>query len=259
MRSNLAQPLALFLLLSPATFPVIADDAQNAFSGFIGGGVGVKPKYSGAKDSKTDVVPALKLQYGPLFVGGVDDLVAFGWDVAKTGGWTFSLGVGTNISPRQESDDPLLHGLGDIDVTPRAFTSAIYENAFFKGGMILTQDVGGNKQGFKLASYAHVQWRPTESLRLYTGPNLSWADSDYMQTQYGITARQSARSGLARYAARAGLEKVGWEAGLEYTLTPAWLIGARINAQHLENHAADSPITEEKSQMSGALYAAWRF
>ncbi|MEA5101000.1 MipA/OmpV family protein [Pantoea sp. S18] len=259
MHSTLAQPLALFCLLSAASFPVLADSSQNEFSGFIGGGVGVKPKYSGAKENKTDFVPAIKLNYGPLFVGGVDDLIALGWNVVKTDRWTFALGVGTNISPRQESDDPHLKGLGDIDVTPRAFTSAIYENDYFKGGVILTQDVGGNQQGFKLASYAHLQWRPTQSLRLFTGPNLSWADSDYMQTQYGVTAAQSARSGLARYDAGAGIEKVGWEAGVEYALTPAWLIGARVNAQHLENHAADSPITEEKGQASGVLYAAWRF
>lgn len=80
-----------------------------------------------------------------------------------------------------------------------------------------------------------------------------------MQTQHGVTAAQSARSGLARYDAGVGIEKVGWEAEVEYALTPAWLIGARVNAQQLENHAADSPITEQKGQLSGALYEAWRF
>ncbi|HBZ15390.1 MAG TPA: MipA/OmpV family protein [Pantoea sp.] len=259
MRFTLAQPFTLFCLLTVATSAACAESSQNEFSGFIGGGVGVKPNYSGAKEHKTDFVPALKLKYGPFFVGGVDDLIALGWNVANTDRWTFSLGVGTNISPRQESDDAHLKGLGDIDITPRAFTSAVYENEYFKGGVILTQDVGGNQQGFKLASYAHLQWRPTASLRFYTGPSLSWADSDYMQTQYGVTAVQAARSGLNRYHAGSGVEKVGWEMGMEYALTPAWLIGARVTAQHLESQAADSPIVEKSGQVSGALFAAWRF
>lgn len=254
MRLTLAQPLTLICLLSVAHSAVGAE-----LSGFIGAGVGVKPKYSGAKDNKTDFVPALKLSYGPFFVGGVDDLLGVGWNVAKTAHWTFSLGVGSNISPRQESDDPHLKGLGDIDVTPRAFTSAIYENGYFKGGVILTQDVGGNQQGFKMTSYAHLQWRPSESVRIYTGPSLSWADSDYMQTQYGVTVAQAARSGLSGYRADAGFEKIGWEAGMEYSVTPAWLIGARVSAHHLENNAADSPITEQTGQVSGVMFAAWRF
>lgn len=219
----------------------------------------MKPKYTGAKEMKTDFVPALKLKYGPLFIGGVDDLVALGWNVTQTDRWTLSLGVGTNISPRQESDDQHLKGLGDIDITPRAFTSAVYENDYFNGGVILTQDVGGNQQGFKLTSYAHLQWRPMENLRLYTGPDLSWADSDYMQTQYGVTAAQSSRSGLSRYDAGAGLEKIGWDVGMEYRLTPAWLIGVRAKAQHLESSAASSPVTQKSGQVSGILFATWMF
>lgn len=255
MRFPLAQPLILFCLL-PATLPVLADDT---LSGFIGGGVGVKPNYSGAKHNQTTFVPAIKLAYGPFFVGGVDDLLGAGWEVAKTDRWTFALGVGTNLSPRQESDDAHLRGLGDIDVTPRAFTSATYQNGWLKGGVIASQDVGGNQQGFKLTGYAHLQWRPVESVRLFTGPTFSWADSDYMQTQYGVTASQAMRSGLPRYDAGAGLEKVGWELGMDYEMTSSWLVGARLVAQHLENNAADSPIAEQSGQLSGLLFTAWRF
>lgn len=119
--------------------------------------------------------------------------------------------------------------------------------------------MGGNQQGFKLASYAHLQWRPVENLRLYTGPDLSWADSDCMQTQYGVTAAQSSRSRFSRYDAGAGLEKVGWDAGMEYALTPAWLIGVNARAQHLESSAAGSPITQKSGQVSGLLFVTWQF
>lgn len=147
MLSTLAKPFTLLCLLSAAACPAVAEPAENGFSGFIGGGVGVKPKYSGAKESKTTFVPAIKLAYGPFFVGGVDDLTALGWEFARTDRWTFSLGVGADLSPRQESDDEHLRGLGDISVSPRAFSSAVYENTLFNGGVILTQDIGGDRQG----------------------------------------------------------------------------------------------------------------
>ena len=259
MLSTLAKPFTPLCLLSAAAFPAVAEPAENGFSGFIGGGVGVKPKYSGAKESKTTFVPAIKLAYGPFFVGGVDDLTALGWEFARTDRWTFSLGVGADLSPRQESDDQHLRGLGDISVSPRAFSSAVYENTLFRGGVILTQDIGGDRQGLRLISWAHLQWRPLESLRFYTGPSLSWGDGDYMQTQYGVTAAQSARSGLSRYDSGAGLEKVGWQLGMDYSMTPAWLIGARVSAQRLQNDAADSPVTQKSGQVNGVLFAAWRF
>ena len=259
MRCTLAQPVTLIFLLSVTSLSAVADEDGSGFSGYLGGGVGVKPNYSGAKDSKTEFVPAFKLAYGPFFIGGVDNLVALGWDFARTDHWTFALGAGADISPRQESDDGHLHGLGDIDVTPRGFTSATYENFWFKGGVIATQDIGGNDQGFKLASYAHLQWRPLDNMRLYTGPTLSWADSDYMQTQYGVTSGQSARSGLSRYDARSGIEKIGWDVGMDYVMTPSWLVGARVSVQRLEDDAADSPITQQADQVTGVLFLAWRF
>lgn len=80
-----------------------------------------------------------------------------------------------------------------------------------------------------------------------------------MQTQYGVTAAQSARSGLSRYDSGAGLEKVGWQLGMDYSMTPAWLIGARVSAQRLQNDAADSPVTQKSGQVNGVLFAAWRF
>ncbi|MBK0122563.1 MipA/OmpV family protein [Pantoea sp. S61] len=259
MRFTLAQPVTLFCLLSLTSMSALAADDSPEFSGYIGGGVGEKPNYSGAKDNKTEFIPAFRLAYGPLFVGGVDDLVALGWDVLKTEHWTFALGAGTDISPRKESADDHLRGLGDIDVTPRAFTSATYENSWFKGSIIASQDVGGNQQGFKLASYAHLQWHPVDNLRLYTGPTLSWADSDYLQTQYGVTAAQSERSGLSRYTADAGIEKIGWDVGMDYVVTPSWLLGARVTAQRLRDDAADSPVTQQASQLTGVLFLAWRF
>lgn len=259
MRFTLSHSATLFCLLSAASIPAIASTDDSDFSGYLGGGIGVKPNYSGAKDNKNEFVPAFRLAYGPLFIGGVDNLVALGWDAVKTDRWTFALGVGADISPREESDDDHLHGLGDIDVTPRGFTSATYENKWFKGAVIATQDIGGDDQGFKLASYAHLQWRPVERLRFYTGPTLSWADSDYMQTQYGVTAAQSSRSGLSRYNASAGIEKIGWDLGLDYVISPSWLIGGKVSAQRLEEDAADSPITQQVDQVTGVLFMAWRF
>ncbi|PLR33317.1 MipA/OmpV family protein [Chimaeribacter californicus] len=247
------------LMMAVISLPAMADEQPYTLSGMVGGGIGVKPAYLGARDDKTDFIPAVKLNYGPYFIGGVDTLTAVGWNFIDGEQWKFALGVGSDLSPRQASDDEHLKGLGDIDVTPRAFLSGIYENTLFKGGVIATQDVGGNHQGLRVITFAQLKWEPTETLSLFAGPTLSWGNSQYLQTQFGVTSEQSARSGLPRYRAGSGLEDVGINTGLDYQFAPSWVAGVRASALYLTSDAADSPITEQSSQIRYGLFVAWRF
>lgn len=259
MRAIIPAALSATLLAALVPLSASADDNADTLHGFIGGGVGVKPAYSGAKDNKLSFVPALKVEYGSFFVGGVDTLTAAGWKFYDTDRWQFSLGVGSDLFPREESDDDHLKGMGDISVTPRAFVSGTYKNGFFTGGAILTQDIGGNDQGFRFTTYAHAEWQATDDLRLFAGPSVSWADSDYMQTQYGVSSAQSTRSGLQRYDAGSGLEQVGLELGADYQINRSWMVGFRTFASHLEDHASDSPVVEDADQLRYALFLAWKF
>ncbi|MFS2222637.1 MipA/OmpV family protein [Pantoea sp. B65] len=259
MRFATTKALTGILIVSAVSFSAWADDNSSELSGLVGGGVGSKPSYAGAKESDIAFRPVLKLQYGAFFIGGIDNLAAAGWNAVDNQNWTLAVGVGSDLFPRQQSDDPHLNGLGDIDVTPRAFLSGSYHNERFRGGVTLSQDVGGNDQGFRLTSYAHLQWHPSDSIRLYAGPALSWGDGDYMQTQYGVTAEQAARSGLQRYDAGAGLEKVAMELGMDYQFNASWMAGVKASAGQLEKHAADSPITQRSAQYDYGLFVAWHF
>ncbi|WP_158781470.1 MipA/OmpV family protein [Pantoea sp. BAV 3049] len=240
-------------------FTASADGAPDKFSGFIGGGIGVKPDYLGSDHSKLTFIPAVKVDYGPFFVGGVDTLTALGWKFYDSQHWQFSLGAGADLSPRQESDNDRLRGMGDIDVSPHAFLAGSYKNAFSRSGMILTQDIGGNQQGLKLYAYSHLDWQLSEDSRIFFGPRLSWGNADYMQTQFGVSAEQSSRSGLQRYEAGAGLQDIGLELGIDYQISPSWMAGFRATALHLEDEAADSPVVQDNNQLRYGLFFAWKF
>lgn len=254
-----SRPVAGLLLTLCFPLHALADSAANEFSGMLGAGVGIKPKYSGADDADTRVRPVIRLDYGPFFFGSVDNISALGWKFGQTAHWTFSTGVGSDFFPRQESDDDHLRGMGDIDVTPRAFLAATWRGDWLRAGAVASQDVGGNDQGFRFTTYAHLQWQTTDNLRVFAGPTLSWANGDYLQTQYGVDAGQSARSGLQRYEADSGLENIGIEAGVDYQLTPTWVAGFRASALRLEKEAADSPVVQDKNQMSYGLFVASTF
>ena len=258
MHFAISTVLTGLIIVSGFSAEAAAQDNNAQLSGFIGAGASVKPKYEGAKESKVSFLPVLKVEYGHFFVGGVDTLTAAGWQFYDSPHWQFSLGAGADLFPRQESDDDRLKGMGDISVTPRAFASGKFKSDYFTGGLILTQDIGGNDQGFRLTTYAHAIWQATEDLRLFAGPVLSWADSDAMQTQYGVTSSQSRRSGLSRYQASSGVEKWGMETGLDYHIGHDWMWGIRTHALHIEE-ASDSPVVQKADQLSYGTFVAWRF
>src|SRR5205823_3491090 len=80
----------------------------------LGAGIAVAPIFPGADSYRAHLAPAIHLAYGPVFFG----IGGLGVNLYRGGGWRF----GVNLMPgrgRDESDDPHLRGLGDIDRTWR--------------------------------------------------------------------------------------------------------------------------------------------
>ncbi len=76
------------------------------------------------------------------------------------------------------------------------------------------------------------------------GPRFGWGDQRYMQTYFGVTPQEAARSPLVNqaYAPNAGQRYAGLETAVSYHLTNRWHIIADVGYQRLTNTAADSPI-----------------
>jgi outer membrane protein len=88
---------------------------------------------------------------------------------------------------------------------------------------------------------------------------VTFADSEYVNTVYGVTAEQSTRSGMPAYQAGSGITSVRLAAAANYQLAPRWMAGVRFMASRLQGDAADSPITEDKSQNSASVFVAYTF
>ena len=111
---------------------------------------------------------------------------------------------------------------------------------------------------------AGIGWRQALSPRWRTTlrAHATWADETHMQNVFGISAAQSARSGLRRHEAGGGFKDVGLSASLSYALTENWLLIGRAGYSRLLGDAADSPIVADKGsadQLSGMLTIGYRF
>jgi outer membrane protein len=161
--------------------------------------------------------------------------------------------------PREESDDVSLRGMGDIDSAVRAGLFSSYRAGWLTLSASAMTDVSDKQQGTTANIDAQFTYHPTAKLVLSGGPGVTWSDEEYMQTFFGVTGQQSARSGLAPYTPEAGVSIVRVSFGAQYLLTSQWSLGARVTAAQLQGDAADSPIVMEKNQNLYALFAGYRF
>ncbi len=66
-------------------------------------------------------------------------------------------------------------------------------------------------------------------------------------------------AGVPQYDAGSGINTLRFSVGAEYRVNERWNIGARVNAVWLQGDAADSPITEDKSQNVYGLFVSYQF
>ena len=85
---------------------------------------------------------------------------------------------------------------------------------------------------------------------------------DYMQTYFGVSNRDSDRSGLEDYNADAGIKDVGITLALNWVITQNWSArSVGMYTQLLGDASDDSPVVDEgdEGQILGVVLAIYSF
>jgi len=226
------------------------------------GGVAiVKPKYEGSNEYEVVgapiVGPAGGTGNGFVQFKGVDDL-----RFKLIDNWGFETGplVGYRFE-RDQDDADRLRGLGDVDGGLVVGGYAAYNFGSIKPFVSYHHQVTGDETGgvARLGVEAKVPVMPWLLVTAIGGA--TWADDDYMQSFFGITAAQSAASaaGLARFDAEAGVKDVFFGVSTDVPIAERWTLKLGGKYTHLLGDAADSPIVESESQWQGTLGLTYRF
>ncbi len=221
----------------------------------LAGGVMYQPKYEGSDELELVPIPMISLNFGDRVTvdpGGVSvDVLEFkGVKFALQGG--YDLGGG-----RDEEDSAHLKGLGDIDAGGIVGGTLTYELGRVELVASLDKTFGGSDglQGTVGANVSHFY----NGFLLSAGASATFADDNYMQTYFGVTAAQSVSSGLPQYEASAGLKRLDIEASVTYMATENWLIRGQAGVGFLSGDAKDSPIVQDDLQPSGMLFVGYKF
>jgi outer membrane protein len=218
----------------------------------VGAGGMVEPKFEGAKRFEIKPLPLLMAEFGRVSV----DPRGVSVKVVEFQNFSFAARGGYDLG-RDDSDDRHLRGLGDIDAGGVVGATAAYELGPVKFSVGLDKTIGGSDglTGTVGAEASHMFGQ----FILTAGASATWADDNHMEDYFGVTRRQSSRSGLSRYKAEAGVKRVDVEASATYLIDEHWLVRGQAGVGYLVGDAADSPIVQRKAQPSGMLMLGYRF
>ncbi len=110
----------------------------------------------------------------------------------------------------------------------------------------LSKDVANGHRGVLGEFVAGYEKSLTDKLDLSFGVGTTWADENYMSSYYGVSASQSALSGLPLYTPDGGFMDASLTFSACYQLSDYWSLGAQVGYMRLLGQAAESPIQRDQ-------------
>ena len=214
----------------------------------LGIGATFEPRYTGADVYHTLVGPSLDIRYKDLAFFSTGE--GLGVNVFQGQNWRVSVSAVYDLGRRAHDDPPNLQGLGNINPAPELKVAAEYvisKDFPLVFRTAVTRSFGG-ANGY-IADFGMYMPMPASSEKFYwfAGPSISAADSNYMQSWFGVNSMQAADSQYRRYDAHAGLVSAGFGVTMIWFVTKHWFVTADGALKRMLGSAAESPITQSKT------------
>jgi len=256
---TLALALASSLVMAQAPVGAAAPAGDWQLRG--GGALLVQPRYSGGERLRALGAPLLEARWREnVFLSTVRGL---GYEVRLGEGAALSLALAPDLYQRRAKDGDRLRGLDEVKIAPalrlggELALGPVFLNA------VATQRLGssGKPGGRGLHAELELGYGLLRSpdLALALGLSATAMDAKLGQALYGVSAAESARSGLARHSVGAGLHSVGGFAQASYRLDAHWLLFAKAGLSSLRGDAGESPVVLKRRQPSLALAVSRSF
>jgi len=222
----------------------------------VGMGAAGLPAYEGSNEERLSPAPTIDVRYKDLAYLSIGE--GIGFNILR--GTNYRAGIGlTYDMGREHNAATRLAGTGNIDPAPVFKAYAQY--AFVP--VILSADIKQaltSYQGLTADLSVYMPVVATEKVQVFVGPEVTFADSRYMQAYFGINpGNTDAQSHFHNYSAGGGLKdaKIGI-AGL-YHFTDNWFIDADLGVERLLGSAVNSPISQTDWGWSAAATLNYTF
>ncbi|WP_235443087.1 MipA/OmpV family protein [Caballeronia mineralivorans] len=214
----------------------------------VGIGSTFEPHYDGSDRYHMLVGPSVDVRYRDLVFASTGEGV--GVNVIQGPNWRASISAVYDLGRRGHDDPSRLNGLGNINPAPELKMAGEYVVSkefplVFRAAV--TRSFGGsNGWTADLGTYMPMPGS-SEKFFWFAGPSVTFADSTYMNSWFGVNAAQAAASGYRQYDASAGLKSAGFGITMIWFVDKHWFVTADGALKRLLGSAARSPITQTKT------------
>jgi outer membrane scaffolding protein for murein synthesis (MipA/OmpV family) len=259
--------LALASLLCLPLSAMAADDvAGNVLT--VGAGVGAGSAYGG--DSKTTVMPILVLDYAMANGLFASTMRGLGYG-SQLGPLSYSAALGYRGERPDHKREGLggsdyLKGMGKVKGNASALLNLGYsplpgvQLSVASDVPVTSRENGATVQlGASGQIYSRNDNSGMTKDTVILGAQASWGEDKYVQTMYGVTAVQAARTAFRQYTPKGGFHEAQVSVSWEHRIDARWGVNTMLGTQRRLGDAAKSPIVQRKSAPMGAVYVTYRY
>jgi len=123
-------------------------------------------------------------------------------------------------------------------------------------------DTSDSNDGKILRANLGYAYAINDDLNARFGVFSTWADDDYMESYFGVSAAGSAASGLRTYEAESGIKDAGLNLTVNYTPWQNWGVMGLVTLKKMMGDAEDSPVVDDvgsDTQAVVGLMVTYRF
>ena len=243
------------------SFPTQAQTADS--ESYVGMGVRVRPAYEGAGSNRVDAIPYVRWYGDHLYARTTQGILEGGWRTHPFAG--IVLGAQLSYEEGREADESaFLKERGFEDLDPSA-SIGLHAEGDWKIGPVPLNALLRYRHDVDSDNGDQVDLRVTAGILDWNGlraglfGQLTWGDRDSMQRAFGITSAQSATTSLPAYAPGSGLRSSQIGITGDIDIARHWVGLWGIHLDVLQDDAADSPITRDRSNWFANAGIAYRF
>lgn len=226
----------------------------------IGGGIGVAPDYEGSSDYEMVPLPAGSARFSN---GMYIQLLGLNLraNVIPSNMWR----LGPVYNYRAERDNVENNRVDRMQAVSDANELGLFGGFEWNNWFLfldILEDVGNAYDGWYATLKGGYNWVIDEAWMLSIGGHATYANDDYMETYFGVSAGDAARSGLNRYNADGGMKDYGIDLGLNWNFASSWDLRGIARINQLVGDADDgSPVVDEGSetQFFGGVLVMFKF
>jgi len=249
--------LSLGSMLPLAAFAELSDES------LIGPGLRLRPAYYGSASQQTEFVPVLRYLGKPWFARSTQGVLEGGVRMELSPG--LHAGAQMAYEPgRRTSESDFLKNHRISDVEAGASLGAQLEWDHQLGRMPITL-LARARQHTDADRGAQVDLRLSAGIfhsgRVAAGvfAQTTWANTKSADSFYGLTAPQSAATGLPAFHAGSGWLYASGGVLWAVALSRDWSVVGSTELRHLQGGAARSPLVERRSNYSSSVGLAYQF